>query len=219
MAPLCGVNKIACIRKYGGSPIQSEFCHEVAIRLLTSSLIKIAAITEVSAKPLFSYYSDHYIRLYAKLDKGAKRANEKLLKIGYIKYCSSCLYRKTSKDNKKEKCTICGNVFEIAGPLWLGELSNREFTAKMKEELSINDYLFESRINEILTKVIEEIGYPAGYYNIDKICSLLGIKSIPTRVIIDRITENGYKVTQTHFDNRGIKTNASIVELKKILSI
>jgi tRNA (guanine26-N2/guanine27-N2)-dimethyltransferase len=219
MAPLCGVNKKACIRKYGGVPIQSEFCHEIALRLLTSLLIKIAAINEISAKPLFSYYSDHYIRLYAKLDKGARRADEKILKIGYIKYCSNCLHRKTSIDNKKEKCPLCKNIFEIAGPLWLGELSNREFTEKMKEELSLNDYLYDSRINEILKKGIEEIGYPVGYFNIDKVCSLIGIKSIPTQVAIDRITENGYNVTLTHFDNRGIKTNASIVELKKIFSV
>ncbi len=219
MAPLCGVNKKACIRKYGGSPIQSEFCHEIALRLLTSSLIKQAAINEISAKPMFSYYSDHYIRLYAKLDKGAKRADEKLLKIGYIKYCPSCLHRETSTDNKKEKCSICQNMLETAGPLWLGELSDKAFTAKMKEELSINNYLFGSKINEIIAKVIEEIGYPVGYFNLDKICSLLGIKSISTQLAIDRIIENGYNVTLTHFDHRGIKTNANIIELKKILSV
>ncbi len=33
LAPLCGVHAKACLRKYGGKPIRTEYCHEVAVRL------------------------------------------------------------------------------------------------------------------------------------------------------------------------------------------
>ena len=33
MAPLCGVHPRACLRKYGGKPLRTEYCHELAVRL------------------------------------------------------------------------------------------------------------------------------------------------------------------------------------------
>jgi tRNA (guanine26-N2/guanine27-N2)-dimethyltransferase len=35
MAPLCGVHAKVCIRKYGGKPLRTEYCQELAVRLLT----------------------------------------------------------------------------------------------------------------------------------------------------------------------------------------
>ena len=31
LAPLCGVHAKACIRKYGGRPMRTEYCHELAV--------------------------------------------------------------------------------------------------------------------------------------------------------------------------------------------
>jgi tRNA (guanine26-N2/guanine27-N2)-dimethyltransferase len=219
LAPLCGVKINSCIRKYGGRPIRSEFCHEVAIRLLAGSVIKMAAVHEVSATPIFSYYGGHYIRLYARLEKGARLADQSVRKIGYIKYCAKCFHREISNDNKIEKCNFCGEFSDIAGPLWLGELAEKEFTKKMLGNLEKLKYLYNTKSDKIINKVFNEIGYSVGFFNIDNICSLVGIKSIPTVRAINNIQKNGYSVTLTHFDNRGIKTDANIIELKKIFSI
>ncbi|PVX25271.1 MAG: hypothetical protein CW691_05085 [Candidatus Bathyarchaeum sp.] len=35
MAPLCGVHPRACLRKYGGVPLRTEYCHELAVRLVS----------------------------------------------------------------------------------------------------------------------------------------------------------------------------------------
>jgi len=218
MAPLCGVNKRACIRKYGGRSIQSEFCHEVAIRLLTGALIRTAAIHETSAHPLFSFYSDHYIRLYARLDKGAKITDQKISEMGYIKYCKRCLYRESSYDNKREKCPNCDEHYDIAGPLWLGELAEKGFMELMLQAISNKKYLENTNSENLLRMVSREIGYPVGFYDIDKICSLIGSKSISTSEAIGRINDEGYRVTLTHFDNRSIKTDANIFELREVLA-
>jgi tRNA (guanine26-N2/guanine27-N2)-dimethyltransferase len=37
MAPLCGVHAKACVRKYGGKPMRTEYCHELAVRFLTAA--------------------------------------------------------------------------------------------------------------------------------------------------------------------------------------
>jgi len=32
LAPLCGIHAKACIRKYGGKPLRTEYCHELGLR-------------------------------------------------------------------------------------------------------------------------------------------------------------------------------------------
>ena len=38
LAPLCGVHAKACVRKYGGKPLRTEYCHELAVRLLAGCM-------------------------------------------------------------------------------------------------------------------------------------------------------------------------------------
>jgi tRNA (guanine26-N2/guanine27-N2)-dimethyltransferase len=218
MAPLCGVNKLACLRKYGGWPISGEFCHETALRLLAGAMIRRAALYEYSATPLFSYYDNHYIRSYYRIDRGAKRADQKLSKIGYIKYCLQCLLRKASMDNSKEKCD-CGMNLMVGGPLWLGELSDLEYTKKMKDGISNLSYLKDTKAEKIIKLVDGEYGYPVGYFIIDSICKLVGVKSIGTEAAIEAILSCGYDVTRVHYNPRGIKTNATANDLVKVFNI
>jgi tRNA (guanine26-N2/guanine27-N2)-dimethyltransferase len=212
MAPLCGVNKRACFRKYGGWPLNNEFCHETALRLLTGAMIKHAAIYEYGATPLFSYYSYHYVRSYFRIDKGAKRADNKLTGLGYIKYCPFCLHRETSQDNSESVCCY-GKVMKVGGPLWLGDLSDQGYTKELISELENLSYLRNSMTEDILRLVKGEYGYPVGYFIIDLICKRVGIKSISTDEAIEAIQSAGFKVTRVHYDPRGLKTDASATEL------
>lgn len=214
MAPLCGVNPKPCIRKYGGTPLKGEFCHETALRLMTGAIIRQAAIHETVATPVFSYYADHYIRLYAKLDRGAQKADHLLTQMGYIKYCPTCLHRETSTTNHQITCQ-CGEKMKIGGPLWLGELSERKYTEQM---LRVDSEYISSRTMDLIEKVQGEQGFPVSFFDIDRICSLIRSKSQPTESVLTRIKNAGFSVTLTHFHDRGIKTTASINELKEILS-
>jgi tRNA (guanine26-N2/guanine27-N2)-dimethyltransferase len=215
MAPLCGVNKKACLRKYGGWSLHNEFCHETALRLMTGAMIKHAAIYEYGATPLFSYYSDHYIRSYYQIERGAKRADDRLTSLGYIKYCPFCLHRETSQDNSEVGCD-CGKNMKVGGPMWLGELSNQEYTKKLVNELENLSYLKGSMTEDILHLVHGEVGYPVGFFIIDSICKIVGIKSISTYDALEAIQSAGFKVTRVHYDSRGLKTDASASELVNI---
>jgi tRNA (guanine26-N2/guanine27-N2)-dimethyltransferase len=82
MAPLCGVHPKACIRKYGGKPLRTEYCHEIAVRLLAGCLATTAAKHDIGVNILFSHSTNHYIRVYAKIKYGATKADESLKKIG-----------------------------------------------------------------------------------------------------------------------------------------
>ena len=215
MAPLCGVNKRACLRKYGGWPLQSEFCHESAIRLMTGTMIRRSAIYEYAARPIFSYYSNHYIRAYFRIDKGAKKADNKLKEMGYIKYCPKCLYRETSQDNFATAC-ICCEKMEVGGPLWLGELSDPDFLGEMIDDVKNLDYLKGSEADKFIHSVRAEHGFPVGFYDIDKICKLVGLKSISTDNVVNALSSKGHRVSKVHFSPRGLKINAEIAEIVEI---
>lgn len=215
MAPLCGVNKRACLRKYGGWPINNEFCHETALRLLTGAMIRHSAIYEYGATPLFSYYADHYVRGYYRIDRGARRADSRLSELGYIKYCPDCLHRETSRDNSETKCG-CGENMLVGGPLWLGELSDQGYTREMIEDIGNLPYLKGSKAEETIRLVEDETGFPVGFYIIDSICKQVGIKSIATDDAIEAIKLAGFRVTQVHYDPRGLKTDASAAELVEV---
>ena len=215
MAPLCGVNKKACLRKYGGIPLKSDFCHETAIRLLTGAMIRHAAIYEYGATPLFSYYADHYIRAYFRIDKGAKRADNLLEKMGYIKYCPVCMHREISMDNAELLCS-CGEELKIGGPLWLGVLSDPEYMQSMVDDLAELYYLHGTKAESIIRLVQREYGYPVSFYIIDALCKQAGVKSIGTNTALEAIKSAGFNVTKIHYNPRGFKTDASAPQLAEI---
>ena len=66
LAPLCGVHAKACVRKYGGRPMRTEYCHELAVRLLAGCTATLAAKHDIGIRVLFSHSSEHYIRLTRK---------------------------------------------------------------------------------------------------------------------------------------------------------
>ncbi len=220
MAPLCGVNPRACLRKYGGRPLRTGYCRESALRFVAGALVTAAAVHEVSTKPVFSYVADHYVRLYVKLGRGKKNVDRRLSEMGYILHCFKCLNRKAVSSRTifdSAVCGHCGSPMGAAGPMWLGDLAEEAFCDDMltlSERSAISSNL---RLIRIVQRVRGEIGFPQGFYSIDKICSKLGMPSRATGEVISAIEEAGFRVARTHVDDRGLKTDAPIGELMDIV--
>jgi len=210
MAPLCGVHSKAAFRKYGGFPLRTEYCHEIAIRLMIGALVMTAAKHEIGVKILFSHKSNHYIRVYASLIHGAKKADVSISKMGYILHCFSCFHREASPSLApflKEECPECGGLLKAAGPLWLGRLAEKNFCEQIEKEAA-NRTEMNGQIRKILSLIKEESSASATYFVIDKICDKLGLPSPPLGKVMRRLSEEGFEVSATHFNTRGIRTNA-----------
>jgi tRNA (guanine26-N2/guanine27-N2)-dimethyltransferase len=220
MAPLCGVNPRACLRKYGGRSIRTEYCHESALRLVAGALVVKAATHEISARPVFSYAADHYVRLYMGLERGKKKADRRLSKMGYILHCFKCLNRRAVPSREvfgAPGCERCGSPMGAAGPMWLGELAEEAFCDDM---LSVSDRSAigsNRRLIRVIKTVRGEIGFPQGFYGIDKLCSKLKIPSKATGDVMGALEEASFRVARTHIDERGLKTDAPIGELEGVL--
>ncbi|MGQ9624822.1 MAG: tRNA (guanine(10)-N(2))-dimethyltransferase [Candidatus Bathycorpusculaceae bacterium] len=220
MAPLCGVYPRACVRKYGGKPLRTEYCHEIAVRLLAGCLATTAAKHDIGIYLLFSHSTNHYIRVYAKTKYGAKEADETLKNMGFIIHCFNCLHRKTAKGlftAFSKKCGECGSKTDFAGPLWLGKIFDRKFCEMMEKEAEQRRFKLEKRIRKILSLTKSEVDAPITYYVLDKICGKLSISVPPVRKILGALQEKGFVASLTHFNPKGIRTNASVKDIKEIL--
>jgi tRNA (guanine26-N2/guanine27-N2)-dimethyltransferase len=221
MAPLCGVHPKACVRKYGGKPLRTEYCHELAVRLLVGCLTMMAAKHDIGIKVVFSHSTDHYIRVYAVVCYGAKQADDSLRMMGYVLHCFSCFHRETSEEivsPLKTRCAECGCKLNVAGPLWLGKISDKDFCSSMKREADERRLKQGKRILRLLSLVREESEAPVTYYVIDKICDKLNLPVPPFIEVMDGIKRAGFQAKPTHFNSRGVRTNAPANVVKEVIT-
>lgn len=219
MAPLCGVHPKACLRKYGGKPLRTEYCHELAVRLLAGCLAVMAAKHDIGIEVLFSHSTDHYIRVYATIHYGAKKADKSLQNMGYVLHCFSCLHRETTKElfSIKKQCSECRFTLSHAGPLWLGKILDAEFCAVMEKETEKKFFKHKRKICKLLSYAKEEANAPATYFVVDKFCDKLGLPTPALKSMINELEKAGFKATPTHFNSKGIRTNAPAKVMKESL--
>jgi tRNA (guanine26-N2/guanine27-N2)-dimethyltransferase len=218
MAPLCGVSPTACLRKYGGRPLRAAYTHEVALRLLLGAAVRAAAVHELGATPLCSFYVDHYVRAYIRVTQGAKPADASLAEMGYIVHCPRCLHREAVKGaylRVGRICPVCGGQFTVGGPMWLGEIASTGFTSKMMEQMLGGTW--DPRLGKLLETVERESGLPPTFFNLDELSSRTGSSSLNTERALSTLHEAGFKATRTHFDPRGIRTTATAAELANVI--
>jgi tRNA (guanine26-N2/guanine27-N2)-dimethyltransferase len=220
LAPLCGVHAKACVRKYGGKPLRTEYCHELAVRLLAGCVATVAAKQDIGVRVLFSHSSDHYIRVYAQIAYGAKKADASIKSLGYILHCFNCLHRenvKTFSAKLFEKCPECGSKMDWAGPLWLGKILDTPFCELMTQENRRTAFRNSVKIANLLALSKDEAEAPTTYYVIDKISDKLALP-VPSVAAMQRILrDNNFQVFSTHFNSRGIRTNAPALTVQELL--
>jgi len=221
MAPLCGVHPKACIRKYGGKPLRTEYCHELAVRLLAGCLATTAAKHDIGISVVFSHSTNHYIRIYATANYGAKKADESIKNMGYMLHCFRCFHRETTKEllllEHSGKCSECNSKLNIAGPLWIGKIFDREFCELMQQEAKQRRFRLEERIGKILALIKGEAEAPVTYYVIDKLCDLLALPVPSVKKVAEILRKGGFQASLTHFNSKGMRTNASAINMRELL--
>jgi tRNA (guanine26-N2/guanine27-N2)-dimethyltransferase len=220
LAPLCGVHSKACLRKYGGRPLRTEYCHELAVRLLSGCAAMLAARQDVGLQVVFSHSTDHYIRVYAQIKFGAKRADESLQNMGHFLHCFSCLHRETANvpfNSQIAHCPECGVRMDYAGPLWLGKILDGKFCEAMHSENTRHAFRNSTKIAQLLSLAIAEADAEPSYFVIDKLCAKLGLRVPPTKIVLNCLREKGFKAGPTHFSTRGIKTNVPALTLHDLV--
>jgi len=210
MGPLTGARASACLRKYGVTPIRSEFEKELAARALAGCLAGIAGRLGLGVNIVFTHVSDHYARIYAAVAKGKTQANLSTKSLGFVEYCRDCL-RRDSRESLhfiRTMCEDCGCRKTIGGPFWLGKLWDPNVVGRMIEHCP---GLVSSRLSEIqkmLSYIEEECEAPSFYYRTDALSAKLAVKPPRVKTTLEVLRASGYIATKTHFDPSGFRTNA-----------
>ncbi|MEM0086753.1 MAG: hypothetical protein QW774_01980 [Candidatus Micrarchaeaceae archaeon] len=205
-AVLCGAHRSACIKLYSAIPLHGDICHETGTRILIGYIARIAAQFNFGIEVMLSIAEFHYIRVFIRLRRGAAAAYESASKNGFCTYCKRCSNFSCSfaPNSLGKKCAYCGAEMEFFGPLWLGNLYNKDIVRRMLRSASGTEMK--------TLKIIEnELDTPLFYY-MPKITKFLGISSVPLLELVEKLGGS----SRTQFSRDGIKTDKSIGYLIKI---
>jgi tRNA (guanine26-N2/guanine27-N2)-dimethyltransferase len=205
-APLYGVYKWTCFRKYGSFPIKTNFSHEIGIRILAKAVIELAAKWNISLTPVFAHADHYYYRIY--FHHKRSHVEELGKQIGFINYCPKCGNRFASGFDYPQKCN-CGEKLQHAGPLYLGKLWEPKL---IEEMIKVQEKLkWGTRHSRFLRTLIKESQVSAPYFFEPADFFTVEPKSYE---IFETLEKAGIKAVPTHFAPKGFRTDASFEQLK-----
>lgn len=195
---LCGLYPNVSLRKYGGYSLNTDYCQEIAIRLMLGSLAFAASRHNLGISPTFAHTEKHYTRIYAMVTDNSADLDGRL---GFISQCNSCPSRSVGP-LMIGVCPDCRSTCKAAGPLWIGELFDLRMLTKAVELRP------EGKLEQMFIAAREEVELPATFYVTDSITSLIGSSSVPIAYAIDSLKGLGYKSSRTILNKKGFRTDA-----------
>jgi tRNA (guanine26-N2/guanine27-N2)-dimethyltransferase len=218
-APLCGAHLNSGIRKYSAIPFNNEYHSEMGVRILLGKVARELSLHDKAMTPLLSHATRHYVRSYLEINKGAKKADQMLHDLGYISHCPKCGYRDIYHGivaHLPKSCPRCESETMTAGPLWLGQLHQPEFCREVIEDIEKRELGTKDHAIKIIEVCMNELSIPT-FYDQHVICKKLGVSASLITTLVDSLIDNGFSASRTHFSGTSFKTNASIMEIEKII--
>ncbi len=209
MAVLCGAEHPACLRNYGAAPLDNEFCHENAARILLGKVALTCAGFSLAAKPIFTLSHRHYLKVVLRAERSAKGAADAVKSLGFVSYCPGCCFREARRNALKEKCPHCGHALVHAGPLFLGELWSPALLERMLGLSAERGYRKSREIDKILRTILSESAIPAyAYYDLHKLAKKNRGRIMGMEEALSALWKAGFAASRTHFCPTAIRTDA-----------
>jgi len=216
LANLAGANSKPCIKHYGAKPLRCEYSHEVALRILVGRIAKDLMMQDFGCRPQLSFYRGHAIKTVVYAEKSAGKADEIIPNLGYIMHCHKCLMRESGK-RVKEKCPNCGEGFDYAGELWIGKLQDEGFLKCVAAENLKMGFGETGEIKKMAELLIGENGFRPSFFDLHTLAKKQKVRVGKTADAVELLAKAGFAASLTHFSPTGIKTDAKVGELTKIL--
>jgi tRNA (guanine26-N2/guanine27-N2)-dimethyltransferase len=223
-APLSGTHPNACRRNYWATPLKTGLMHEIGLRIMIRKIQLVGAQYDKALIPIFSYYRDHYNRIFFRCTKGKHVVDDVVKQHKYFLHCKKCFNHNISEYNY-HKCVNCGELMEYSGPMWTGKLWDESIVSQINlyansKDVNINLGLKNADKNFLKT-ILEESKLDSqgiiGFYDVHEICKYVGKEIQNFDILFEKITSLGYIVSRTHFNKVAIKSNIPASELLKIL--
>ncbi|MBN1645570.1 hypothetical protein JW868_00860 [Candidatus Woesearchaeota archaeon] len=193
---LCGTYPAACKRKYWADTVKHPQMHETGLRVLIRKCQLVGGQYERALLPVFSYSKDHYMRVFFLCERGKEKVDKILSRHGMY------------NDGKHQH-----------GPLWLDKLLDSKLTDKIKY---LGEKMFpeDKELNKFLRTIANESKInTVGFHDIHSIFKKNRLPQIPKfEKIISELKKKKFQACQTHFTEKGIRSDVSEKELTEILS-
>ncbi|MCX8174924.1 MAG: tRNA (guanine(10)-N(2))-dimethyltransferase [Candidatus Micrarchaeota archaeon] len=208
-AVLCGAERDACIRNYGAVPLNNEFCHENAVRILAGKAILASAPSSLAAIPIFSLSRRHYVKIIFEMKKGAADAVKTAKSIGFVSYCRNCCWRRFARVALEGGCPHCASRIEWGGPLYLGKLWDERLLGRMAKLNAARNYRLKKEIEKVLSLMLAESGVGAqGYYDLHEIAKRRKVPVSSIDEALAKLRQSGFCASRTHFCPTAVRTDA-----------
>lgn len=228
MSVLCGSRSETCHSKYGSTSLKARYCHEMALRIVLSSLESHANRYQRHLKPLLCCSIDFYTRVFVQVLHSAAEVKRSPSKLAMVYHCigcgsfhlqplgkriedgRSCKYPPGTGPPVDRQCDQCGSIFRLGGPMWAESLHQPDFVSGLLAEVKSSPLLYKTsdRIQGLLTVVSEELHDVPLYYVLDQLCATVHCNSPKMLAIRSAILEQGYRVSLSHANANAIKTDA-----------
>lgn len=216
-----------CFALYGGNnfgntQINNESNHEAGVRLILNLIASTASKYKKAIEPVLCLSIDYYFRLFVKVKTSPiavkNHASETMIVYG----CNGCGdklfqplgYRKDSKFTYpkmtgSDSCKYCSSSYNIAGPMYAGNLHQSIFIdkiLKINAKANKDVYGTTERIKGMLTIAKNELEYPF-YFNINQLCSMFKCPPLSLQKFVNAIGNLQYKCSLTHYKPNTVKTD------------
>ncbi len=191
-AVLFGTKPKTCLRRYHSRIVKVPFYKEVGVRVLLGYIARVAAGYDLAMEPLLSYTTNHYIRVYVRIRKGAKRADTSLTQVQNFEYRAEDMWRELSPSGRY-------------GPLWGGELHDTRLLSKLRTE---EHFGAKNRFEKFLLLWKEEVGSSPLFYTVDEFAARLKVPPPRLVTLLQMLKDMGEKASRTHFSPKGFHTTA-----------
>ena len=203
-AALCGVYPQVCLRRYGAWPLHGYLMREIGLRILLGVLCREAAKYEKGIRPLWSFVTDHYFRLYVQVMHGKRFVNETMKH-----------YRLVASQELP-----LAAVFpkQLTGPMWLGLLHDRSFLSECQRLVLTKELGTRGAVLQLLELCLEETELPAFFYSTDAAASLYKMSPSKVATMLGKLSGLGYQVSRSSLSSYGFRTTAPQGIVQKILT-
>jgi len=202
---LCGSKPRPCMRRYGARPWRGDAMHEVALRILSGAVVREAARIDRSAVPVLSMAEDHYVRVFLRIEQGARRADEAVAMMGYAWPAPDGSIATGAAPPEG------GGTW--AGPMWLGPLHDQGVLDRIREDAGRPT---SNRFERLLGLWTEEAPLPPLLVDANRIASRLRLSSPRIDRVLEALRGMGHNAGRAHTNPVGIKTDAPMEDLERV---
>ncbi len=215
MAALCGVYPLACLRRYGAVPLRNEWMKETAARILLGAIARASASADRSVEPVATFSSQHYVRLFLQVRKGAQGAGRVARRVGFLAVDPAGDRPPQRVDFAALEAGAEVPPGRLVGPLWLADLHDR----RVLERARVPDWVApKSAVRRLLRDGPGEVGLPPWFFALDHAARRLKGSPPPTGVAVEALREQGFAAGRTHMDPKAVKTDASPADFHRVLA-